>query len=403
MNTAMLKAVIFLILLTFLPALAISQTEKKTKQKPAIEKEAAASKSDRPRPMRIGVIGPETGDQSVYGLKTLAGASIAVKEINSKGGVLGKKIELFNYDDNNTKGGAVNAAIKLIEEHKVIGIIAAPTGWSSFGPIFAANDSKTLYITAGTRRKLGRSGSFIFRNSLPDNLAAEGTIAYCADKLGYKRYAIITAVENDFSLQLTAYFKKAVFDKKGAVVAEVYTGSGYSGFKEAVSEIKQKSNGQVDAIIYTGSSKEGAEIMEEAKKQGLNAPLVGGSDLMSSELWETGKDAVIGAIAYNSFAIDSKSKETARFIELYKKEKGEDPDATAALAYDAVMLLSEAIKKAKTTDTIKVREAILSLKGFRGATGAMSFGIGGEPLKHPFVFRLEKKENTYSFNLVDEK
>ena len=84
--------------------------------------------------MRIGVIGPETGDQSVYGLKTLAGASIAVKEINSKGGVLGKKIELFNYDDKNTKGGAVNAAVKLIEEHRVIGIIAAPTGWSSFGP-----------------------------------------------------------------------------------------------------------------------------------------------------------------------------------------------------------------------------------------------------------------------------
>ncbi len=384
MNTAMLKAAIFLILLIFLPAFVLAQAE-------------------RPRPMRIGIIGPETGEQSVYGLKTLAGASVAVKEINSKGGILGKKIELINYDDKNTKGGAVNAAIKLIEEHKVIGIIAAPTGWSSFGPLFAANDSKTLYITAGTRRKLGRSGNFIFRNSLPDNLAAEGTISYCADKLGYKRYAIITAVENDFSLQLTAYFKKAVFDKKGAVVAEVFTGSGYSGYKDAVAEIKQKSKGQIDAIIYTGSSKEGAEIVEEAKNQGLNAPLIGGSDLMSSELWEIGKDSVVGTIVYNSFAIDSKSKEAAGFIELYKKEKGENPDATAALAYDAVMLLSEAIKKAKTTDTIKVREAMVSIKNFRGATGAMSFGIGGEPLKHPFIFKLEKKENTYFFNLVDEK
>jgi branched-chain amino acid transport system substrate-binding protein len=380
----MLKAAIFLILLIFLPAFVLAQ-------------------SGKPRPMRIGVIGPETGEQAVYGLKTLAGASVAVKEINSKGGILGKKIELFNYDDKNTKSGAVNAAIKLIEEHKVIGIIAAPTGWSSFGPLFAANDSKTLYITAGTRRKLGRSGNFVFRNSLPDNLAAEGTIAYCADKLGYKKYAIITAVENDFSLQLTAYFKKAVFDKKGVVVAEVFTGSGYSGYKDAVAEIKQKSKGQIDAIIYTGSSKEGAEIVEEAKNQGLNAPLIGGSDLMSPELWEVGKDSVVGTIVYNSFAIDSKSKEAAGFIELYKKEKGENPDATAALAYDAVVLLSEAIKKAKTTDTIKVREAMLSLKGFRGATGAMSFGFGGEPLKHPFVFRLEKKDSAYSFNLVDEK
>ncbi len=386
MKTAKLKAATFLILFILLPVFAFAQ-------------------ADKPRPMRIGVIGPETSEMSVYGLKTLAGASIAVKEINSKGGVLGKKIELFNYDDKNTKSGAVNAAIKLIEEHKVIGIIAAPTGWSSFGPTFAANDSKTLYITAGTRRKLGRSGNFIFRNSLPDDLAAEGTIAYCADKLGYKRYAIITAVENDFSLQLTAYFKKAVLDKKGAVVTEVYAGAGtgYSDFKDAVSEIKQKSKGQVDAIIYTGSAKEGAEIMEEAKKQGLNAPLVGGSDLMSSELWEVGKDSVVGTIAYNSFAIDSKSKEAVRFIELYKNEKGEDPDATAALAYDAVMLLSEAIKKAKSTDTIKVREAVVNLKGFRGATGAMSFGVGGEPLKRPFVFKLEKKESAYFFNLVDEK
>lgn len=383
-RSTMLKAITTLLLLIFLPAFVLAQ-------------------SDKPRPMRIGVIGPETGEQAVYGLKTLAGASVAVKEINSKGGILGKKIELFNYDDKNTRSGAVNAAIKLIEEHKVIGIIAAPTGWSSFGPLFAANDSKTLYITAGTRRKLGRSGNFIFRNSLPDNLAAEGTIAYCADKLGYKRYAIITAVENDFSLQLTAYFKKAVFDKKAVVAAEVFTGSGYSGYKDAVAEIKQKSKGQIDAIIYTGSSKEGAEIVEEARNQGLNAPLIGGSDLMSSELWEIGKDSVVGTIVYNSFAIDSKSKEAAGFIELYKKEKGENPDATAALAYDAVMLLSEAVKKAKTTDTIKVREAMLSLKGFRGATGAISFGIGGEPLKHPFVFRLEKKDSAYSFNLVDEK
>lgn len=61
--------------------------------------------------------------------------------------------------------------------------------------------------------------------------------------------------------------------------------------------------------------------MEEARRQELKAALIGGEDLMVPELWETGKDAVIGTIAYNSFAAESKTKEAAKFIELYKKEK----------------------------------------------------------------------------------
>ncbi len=371
-----------------------AHAQKETKKSPA-KKETGT--------IKIGVIGPATGDLADYGQKTLAGVITAVNEINAKGGILGKELEVLPYDDKNTRGGAVNAAIKLIEQHKVIGIISAPTGWSSFAPTFAANSAKTIYLSAGTRRKLGKTGSFIFRNSLPDDIAAEDTIAYCVDKLGYKNYALITSMDNDYSLTLSAYFKKGILDKKAKIIDEVHTGEGYTDFKDTISGLKKKSGGAIDAIIYTGGPKEAALIMEEARRQELKAALIGGEDLMVPELWETGKDAVIGTIAYNSFAAESKTKEAAKFIELYKKEKNELPDGRAALAYDAALLLAEAIKTAKSTDRVKVRDALVSLKGFRGATGSMNFRQGGEPLKHPFIFMLEKKDGNYTFELVEEK
>ncbi|MBI5182174.1 MAG: ABC transporter substrate-binding protein [Nitrospirae bacterium] len=371
-----------------------AHAQKETKKSPA-KKEAGT--------IKIGVIGPATGDLAEYGKKTLAGVITAVNEINAKGGILGRELEVLPYDDRNTRDGAVNAAIKLIEQHKVIGIIAAPTGWSSFAPTFAANSAKTIYISAGTRRKLGRTGSFIFRVSLPDEIAAVDTIAYCVDKLGYKNYAIITSMDNDYSLTLSAYFKKGILDKKAKMIDEAHTGEGYTDFRNVISELKKKSGGALDAIIYTGGPKEAGLIMEEARRQGLKAALIGGEDLIAPELWEAGKDAVVGTIAYNSFALGSKTKEAARFVELYKKENNELPDTRVALSYDAAMLLSEAIKTARSTDKIKVRDAMANIKGFRGATGATSFIHGGEPVKHPFIFKLEKTDNSYTFKLVEEK
>ena len=85
-------------------------------------------------------------------------------------------------------------AVQHLIKEEVIAMIAAPTGWSTFGPVWLANAAKVIFMSAGSKRHIGRSGPYIFRNSLSDDIGTEETIKYALEKLKYKNYAIITFI-----------------------------------------------------------------------------------------------------------------------------------------------------------------------------------------------------------------
>ncbi len=341
-------------------------------------------------PLIIGVIGPETGDEARFGTSVVEGVLAAAKRFNSQGGVGGKEIQVLHFDDKSNIEIATQIVKDLIAQ-KVTAILAAPTGSSTFAPIHLVNESKTLFISIGTRRHLKASGPFVFRTAVPDDLATEDLIKHAITDLKYSNFGLVTVSDSEFSLDLSSMFMKAVDKQKGEIVAraDIYdTISGSHNMGAAINALKQSPK-PLHAIIYTGGVSDGIQLAQEMRKAGINLPIIGGEDLFSEEYLKGG-DAVTDTLMYTTFSKDSQSRKMAEFMADYGKE---NPDRFAALAYDTFMLVADAIKEADSADTEKIREALINRKDCEGVTGKTSFTSDNLPVKHPIICKIRRSES----------
>lgn len=357
-------------------------SDKKTAKTP----ESAATDE---RPLIIGIVGPETGEEASYGTSVVAGALAAAKRFNAQGGIAGKEITVLHFDDKSDTSLTTQIVKDLISQ-KAIAILAAPTGASTFTPVHLVNESKTLFVSVGSRRHLKASGPYVFRTAVPDETATDDLIKYATSELGYVNFVLVTASDNDFSLDLSSLFKKALDKHHGVIKVEADTYDSYTGghnMKAVIGAIK-KSRDTLHGVIFTGGVSEAVALAQEMKKAGLNLPIIGGEDLFSEEYLQGG-DAINETLLYTTFFAENKSAKMDEFMKDYGKTK---PDRFAALAYDSFMLVAEAIKEAGTTDTSKVREALINRKDCEGVTGKTSFTAENMPIKHPTICRVKKGE-----------
>ena len=194
------------------------------------------------RPLIIGVVGPETGEEASYGISVVEGVLAAAKRFNAQGGIGGKEIKVLHFDDQSDMGLATKIVKDLISQ-RVIAIIAAPTGSSTFSPIYLVNDAKTLFVSVGSRRHLKATGPYVFRTAVPDDLATEDLIKYAVTELGYVNYALVTSANYEFSLDLSSMFMKALDKANGAIKvrADVYdTFTGGPNMSAVISAIKSR-------------------------------------------------------------------------------------------------------------------------------------------------------------------
>ncbi|MBZ4647633.1 MAG: branched-chain amino acid transporter, substrate-binding protein, partial [Clostridia bacterium] len=221
---------------------------------------------------------------------------------------------------------------------------------------------------------------------------------------GWKNFALITSVNNDYSVGLSAIFKKAVKDFGGNIVVEQTISDGDTDFSAQITAIKPHNP---QAIIFSGYYPEGSLILLEARKQGLNAPIVGGDGLLAPDLWDVAKDAALGSIVYAGFSPEAKAQKVQEFVK--KMETRGGADMFSAQGYDAVYLLANAMKDAKVTNCADakqrtaMRDALANIPGFDGVSGQMKFDKEGNAVKKPFIQAVDKKaDGKYYFKLLNE-
>ncbi len=370
------------------PVVALQLPDKQTKKE----------EIDEERPLKIGVIGPESGGEASYGLSVLKGALAAAARFNAQGGIADREIEVLHYDTKDEPGLTIQA-VKELTRQRVIAILSAPTGWSTFAPTHLVNNSRTIFISIGTRRRIGRSGPYVFRAALPDEVATSELIKYASEELGYADYAIVTSSVYDYSLDVSALFKQAVLKHNGELKVDVDTYDSYSG-KTNMGNVINAIKGSADTlhgVIFTGGISECILLGVEMKKAGLDLPIIGGEDLFSADYLKGG-DAVLGSLLYATYSPHNGSSKVSEFIHDYGKD---NPDRFAALAYDSFLMLTEAIKTAGSTKTSKVKEALVTLRDFEGATGKTRFTMEGVPVKHPFIYSIKNTGDGERFVLIE--
>ena len=354
----------------------------------------------------IGGQNPETGAMADYGSKTVLGAQIAFEEINAAGGINGKQIKFAHYDSRGEKTDAVNLTRRLLKEN-ACAIIGEITSGGFLAMRELANEGGTVAISTGataehvTEKRVGDGYEhipFAFRNTLQDSDGAPSLTKFLMHNKGFKKFALITSTNNEYSVGLSNFFRDAVKNAGGTIVIEQSINDGDADVSAQITSIK---NSGADAIIFTGYYQEAARLLLTKKAQGVQAPLVGGDGFQSPDLWNIAGDAAIGAMFYSGFSAEVDRPKIQSF-KAKMIEKGKEADTFSAQGYDAAYLLAEAMKAANVTDCSNasqrdaIRAKLMEIKDFDGITGKMSIDATGSAIKEPFLLEVIKKsDGTY--------
>lgn len=345
--------------------------------------------------IKVGVYGDLTGQTASFGKSTKQGIELAVDEINAAGGVNGKKIELVVEDDQGTPEKAKTVISKLINQDKVQAVLGEVASSNSLAAAPVAQEAKVPMISpSSTNPKVTEIGDYISRVCFIDPFQGGVMAQFASKTLNAKTAAILGDVNSDYSKGLTQYFEEGFTKAGGKIVAkESYTQQD-PDFKAQLTKIRELNP---DVIYVPGYYGQVGIIAKQARELGMKQPLLGGDGWDSPDLWKLGGEALRPAYITNHYSADNPAPEIQNFVKNYKAKFGEVPDSLAALAYDAAKILADAIKRAGTTDSAKLKDAINSTKDFAGVTGSITLNAERNAVKPAVVLELNPAESKFNY------
>lgn len=317
----------------------------------------------------VGEFASLTGGTASFGQASHNGTQMAVEEINAAGGVLGKPLLLITEDDQSKAGEAATVVRKLISREKVVAVLGEVASSRSLEAAPIAQQAKIPMITpASTNPRVTEIGDYIFRICFIDPF--QGTVvSKFALNRGWKKVAVLTDVKQDYSVGLSQYFKEHFSKNGGTVVAEQSYSSGDSDFNAQLTSLKAAAP---EAILVAGYYTEAGLIARQARQLGVNVPLLGGDGWDSPSLVEVAGASMEGCFFSNHFSIEDPDPRIQDFVKKYQAKFGRAPDAMSALGYDSAMILADAIKRAGTTDSAALRDALAKTADFQAITGKIT-------------------------------
>jgi len=319
---------------------------------------------------------------------------MAADQINQGGGIDGRRIDVVIEDDRGSPEQAARLAGKLIDQDKVIAIIAGGTSGNSRAAAPKAQSSHVPLISpSSTDPAVTQVGDYIFRACFVDAFQGDAMARFAVNTLKAQKAAIIFDFNSSYARGLTDYFELSFAKLGGKIVGKLSYTQGDADFKGQLSSIQEA---QPDVIYIPGYYGDVAIIAKQARMIGLKQPLLGGDGWDAPELWQLGGDSLNGSYITSHYSVDDPSPAIQAFVHDYRQRYGNlSPDAHAALAYDATRVLIDAIKRAGSTDGEKLRDALAQTKDFPGITGIISIDANRNAVKPAVVLKLEDTRFIY--------
>jgi branched-chain amino acid transport system substrate-binding protein len=217
---------------------------------------------------------------------------------------------------------------------------------------------------------------------------------FAANTLKAKKAAIMVDYNAPYSRGLTEFFELSFAKLDGRIVAKQSYSQGDADFRGQLSAIKAA---EPDVIYIPGYYGDVAIIAKQARQVGLTQPLLGADGWDAPELWELARDAVNGSYISNHYSADDRTSETIqKFVHDYRlRYQNLTPDAHAALAYDALRFLADAMQRAGSTEGPKLRDALAATKNFPGVTGVISMDANRNAVKPAVILKLQDTSYIY--------
>jgi len=359
---------------------------------------ASASSS---KVIKIGVFEPMTGANAAGGAMEVEGIKLA-NELYPTVTVGGKeyKVELVISDNKSDKVEAANAAQRLVDKDKVKVVLGS---WGSSlsmaaGPIVL--DAKVPAIGLSCTNPLVTLGNdYYFRVCFIDPFQGTVMATYAFNQAKAKTAVIVQEVSNDYSVGLAKFFtdsfKKLTGNEK-CILSVVNYNTGDQDFTAQLTSIKALNP---DVIFAPGNYTESALVMKQARELGIKAPFLGGDTWETPEFIDVGKKLVEGATFSTFFAAEGATSGMPKiFVDAYNAKYNKEPAAVTALGFDGYLVAIDAIKRADSLDTVKIRDAIAATKGFEGAAGTVTLDANGDATKSAYIKTV--KDGKFAFLTV---
>lgn len=347
-----------------------------------------------------------TGDESSLDLPAANGAKLAAKEINAAGGVLGKQIDLIVHDTQYKMDVTAQVAKQFVEEDKTVAVI----GFTDTDSVLASGptiqNAGLPFITAGaTSPKIPTQvGDKMFLACFGDNVQAAAGAEFGFNKFGKSAY-LLWDKGVEYTTLLGGYFKSRYTELGGTLVLEDQYDDKATDFSAQITKIKALAT-QPDFYYIAAMPYNVGPVIKQFRDAGLTGPIIGGDGYDTPDLV-----SVAGAAAENVFFSTHALMDATggtdpikKFIAAYNKEYGHDPEnAFAALGYDTMYLLADALKRAGSTDAAAITKAIKETKDFPGITGKITFGDSNVPQKGVTIIAIKDGKFTLGAEVVPAK
>jgi branched-chain amino acid transport system substrate-binding protein len=334
--------------------------------------------------VKIGAVLPLTGDSAAWGEQGKYGIELAVEEINAKGGINGKKLEVVYEDSQAIPKNAVTSIQKLINVDKVPAVAGDIVSATTLAMAPIAEKSHTVLIgISSSAPAITNAGEYIYR-VWPSDLLEGSVLAEFAAKNKFRKVCILF-IQTDYGTGLRDAFKKTLEQKGGKVLLTQGYKQDETDFKAALLKVKSK---KPDAVYIVGYYKDSGLIMKQAREIGLKTQFFGATAVESPKLIEIAGDAAEGLIypIITDFDPEHPTPVAKEFIENFKKKFGVAPDWASSHAHDAVVVIAEAMKKGGATGT-GIKKTIDSQKRFEGVTGKIVFDKNGDVIDKPVTIK----------------
>ena len=347
----------------------------------------------------VGEYGSMTGGQATFGTSSHNGIMMAIDEINAAGGVNGRKINIRTEDDQSKQEEAANAVTKLISQNNVVAVLGEVASSCSIAAAPICQSNKVPMITpASTNPSVTQKGDYIFRMCFIDTYQGENLAVFAAQNLHAKKAAVLVDVKSDYSTGLSQFFQQRFKELGGQIVGQQSYAQGDADFRSQLTALKATNP---DILFVPGYYTDIGQIATQARDLGLTQPLLGGDGWESPKLLEIGGKALEGSYYSTHYFVGDPAPAVRDFVQKYNSRYHANPDAMAALAYDAARVLADSIKRAGTTDEPKLRDAIASTKDFQGVTGKITLGPDRNPVGKKLVI-IQIKNGQLALNTTIE-
>ncbi len=336
--------------------------------------------------IRIGALYDVTGHSRFDNAAAVQGAQCAAQWVNRRGGVLGRPLELILLD---TRGQPLGAAV-AVERAAAAGVtgLVGPL-WSSQA-LAAAKKAQTLQIpmvaAMATHPHVTRAGDFIFRVCYTDTRQGR-VLGKLARSLGHDRVAILRDLSSDYSMELARSFKQAWRDFGGEPPVTFDYKRGDADYTDLIDALLD----EAPSLVFIPGHDESATLIAQARKAGLRDAHFLGGDGWDSEYFRVRMEEDTPTSHYTThWRPVAGDPMTQRFREACPEFQ---EDASAALSFDAVTLVVNALERAGATDPHALRRALADTTAFQGVTGEITMDAHGDPSKAVLVIAIEHGEH----------